>query len=513
MSINPTYPGVYIQEIPNSVHTIQGVNTSTTAFIGLAKKGPTNQATTIRSFVEYERIFGGLSRKSNMSYAVYHYFINGGSDAVVVRVHECAKTATYEIDDSDLKLQASSAGIWGANLDIRIGHNLDDNINSNNSSRDQDDTNAFSLIVKETDTTAYEIFRNLSPRHNDKRFITNLLKQWSNLIRVSGYVSEEKRIPEGNFKLVRDSASDGNHCLSDNTVIGKPGTPSTGIYSLDETDIFNMLCIMPYNRNNTTSSNVYVKASEYCEARNAILIVDPPDNWTAATYDVDTEFESIHRENAALFFPRIKAQDPLDDNNGLRNFVPSGFVAGVIATTDRDRGVWKAPAGIESRLAGVSDLTVLLTDDENGTLNQKGVNCLRTITIHGIVVWGSRTMSKINQWQYLPVRRTALYIEESLYRGTQWAVFEPNDEPLWSQIRIRGSAFMNHLFRKGAFQGNSPEEAYFVKCDNETTTQADINKGRLNIVIGFAPQKPAEFILLKITQHVGCNRNRNEPRA
>jgi phage tail sheath protein FI len=230
--------------------------------------------------------------------------------------------------------------------------------------------------------------------------------------------------------------------------------------------------------------------------------------------DIDSEFESILNPNTALFFPRIKATDPLDENNNstLHSFVPSGAIAGVIARTDSDRGVWKAPAGIKATLVGVSDLTVLLTDEENGDLNLRGVNCLRIFSGDGVVVWGSRTMARTDQggresladqWKYLSVRRTALFIEESLYRGTRWAVFEPNDESLWSQLRLTVSGFMNNLYSKGAFQGSCPVEAYFVKCDNKTTTQEDIDKGMVNIVIGFAPLIPAEFVILKIRQLAG----------
>ena len=179
----------------------------------------------------------------------------------------------------------------------------------------------------------------------------------------------------------------------------------------------------------------------------------------------------------------------------------------MIARTDSQRGVWKAPAGIEANLIGVSDLEVRLTDAENGELNPLGINCLRILPAAGRVVWGSRTMRGADiladQWKYLPVRRTALFIEESLYRGTQWVVFEPNDEPLWAQIRLNIRAFMHDLFRKGAFQGSTPKEAYLVKCDKETTTQYDINRGIVNIIVGFAPLKPAEFVILKIQQLAG----------
>jgi hypothetical protein len=155
----------------------------------------------------------------------------------------------------------------------------------------------------------------------------------------------------------------------------------------------------------------------------------------------------------------------------------------------------------------VTGLTVPLTDAENGELNPLGINCLRQVPAAGYVVWGARTTvgndQLASQWKYIPVRRTALYIEESLYRGTQWAVFEPNDEPLWSQLRLNIGVFMHGLFRQGAFQGQSPKEAYFVKCDKTTTTQADIDRGIVNVIVGFAPLKPAEFVVLYIQQMAG----------
>lgn len=178
-----------------------------------------------------------------------------------------------------------------------------------------------------------------------------------------------------------------------------------------------------------------------------------------------------------------------------------------MARTDATRGVWKAPAGLEATLVGVSNVTVPLTDAENGQLNPVAVNCLRVRQPVGPVVWGARTLQGddrlASEWKYVPIRRTALFIEESLYRGTQWVVFEPNDEPLWSQIRLNVTVFMHDLFRQGAFQGRTPNEAYLVKVDGETTTQSDINRGIVNIVVGFAPLKPAEFVFLRIQQLVG----------
>ena len=182
----------------------------------------------------------------------------------------------------------------------------------------------------------------------------------------------------------------------------------------------------------------------------------------------------------------------------------SGTIAGLWARTDVARGVWKAPAGTDARLRNVDSLTYVMTDLENGTLNPLGVNCLRNFPVFSNICWGARTLEGADvlasDWKYVPVRRTTLFLEESLYRGTKWVVFEPNDEPLWSQIRLNVGAFMQDLFLQGAFQGSTPGQAYFVKCDGETTTQNDIDNGIVNIEVGFAPLKPAEFVIIKIQQ-------------
>ena len=243
-----------------------------------------------------------------------------------------------------------------------------------------------------------------------------------------------------------------------------------------------------------------------------MLLVDPPSAWidkdTAKTQFLDPNNDVIgtRSQNAALFFPRFLQPDPLR-NNQVRQFVPCGAVAGIFARTDTQRGVWKAPAGLDATLVGVPQLAINLTNAENGELNPLGINCLRAFPASGRDIWGSRTLqgndNLASEWKYIPVRRTALYIEESLYRGTQWVVFEPNDEPLWAQIRLNVGAFMQNLFRQGAFQGQTPTDAYFVKCDKETTTQNDINLGIVNIVVGFAPLKPAEFVIIKLQQMAG----------
>ena len=295
--------------------------------------------------------------------------------------------------------------------------------------------------------------------------------------------------------------------MDDFTGSGKQNAKQ-GLYALRKADLFNILCIPPYlESGDVDNASLVAEAAVFCEEHRAMLLVDPPSTWV----DKDTAKRGLDAlgttsRNAAVFFPRLTQPDPLRDGQ-TADFAPCGAVAGIFARTDTNRGVWKAPAGLEATLVGVPKLSVPLTDAENGELNPLGINCLRAMPAAGRVVWGARTLEgddrRASEWKYIPVRRTALFIEESLYRGTQWAVFEPNDEPLWAQIRLNLGAFMQNLFRQGAFQGKTPQEAYFVKCDKETTTQNDINLGVVNVVVGFAPLKPAEFVVIAIQQIAG----------
>jgi phage tail sheath protein FI len=277
----------------------------------------------------------------------------------------------------------------------------------------------------------------------------------------------------------------------------------TGLYALESVDLFNLLCLP-----GITDPGVLADAAAYCEERRAFFIIDAPA--TAVQPDQMVTVVSgtalPKSDHAAVYYPWVQIADPLKKGK-LRTTPPCGTVAGLYARTDANRGVWKAPAGTEATLAGVQALTYALTDREAGSLNPLGVNALRLFPVFGAVAWGARTLrgadAMTSEYKYVPVRRLALFIEESLFRGTQWVVFEPNDEPLWAQIRLNLGAFMNGLFRQGAFQGRSTREAYLVKCDSETTTQDDINRGVVNILVAFAPLKPAEFVVIRIQQLAG----------
>jgi len=520
MPVTLSYPGVYIEEVSSGVRTITGVATSITAFIGRTLRGPVNDPVRVQNFGEFERRFGGLWRDSTLSYALQQFFQNGGTDALIVRVHNKAEAATVTLAVG-FDLVASNPGKWGEKLRVRIDFPTDPAIS------------LFNLSVRDTATGTTERFLNLSTDPNNARFVTQVLEQESNLVRIvtpPGVVPALRPTNHADLSFGADPWKDnlpptsiafdktGNEgfVITDNQ-ISNPELEKfkQGIWALQKADLFNLLCVPPLTREpgGDVNSQTRNAAAAYCLARLAIYVVDPLMAWdehfdlTGDVIGLDTSAWGMDRSaNAALYFPYLRQPDPLQENR-LADFAPCGAVAGIMARTDGQRGVWKAPAGNDATLNGVVELTVKLTDGENGQLNPLAVNCLRSFPVTGRVVWGARTLSGADQlaseWKYLPVRRTALFLEESLFRGSQWVVFEPNDEPLWAQIRLNLGSFMQNLFRQGAFQGRSPREAYFVKCDRETTTQNDIDLGIVNIVVGFAPLKPAEFVVIKLQQIAG----------
>ena len=420
-----------------------------------------------------------------------------------------------------ITLEALSEGTWGNQLRARVDVDV----------VGPDAANLFNLYVRDDVTKEVEVFRSVSVVPGHVRRVDNVLANESRLVAVSGALPGARPSPSANpdpskkesdvwadnvvptnSKVVdADKASNGGRLdEGDFTGDGK-ASGKDGLFALDDAELFNILCIPPYLESGDVDPGLVGDAAGYCVKRRAILLVDPRSAWTtkdtakAGVSGIGTDSSNAH--NAALYFPRLKQPDPKRDNQiedvravrrDRRHLTPA---------PTRSRGVWKAPAGLDAALAGVPELSVPLNDAENGELNPLGINCLRALPAAGRVVWGARTLpattASTSEWKYVPVRRTALFIEESLYRGTQWVVFEPNDEPLWAQIRLNVGAFMHNLFRQGAFQGSTPQEAYFVKCDKETTTQNDIDLGIVNIVVGFAPLKPAEFVIIKLQQIAG----------
>jgi uncharacterized protein len=525
-----SYPGVYIQEVPSDVRTIVPVDTATTAFVGRALRGPVNEPIVINSWADFESIFGGLWLDNMLGYAVRSFYQNGGSKGVIVRLNNPAP----EDDTADasavavaatgalgtLTLTAADPGAWGNRLAARVD-DVDAKLATPMATRyNVNATDLFNFSVRDLGTGRTEYYPNVTVTDGPRR-LDKVLEGQSTLIRAGGTLGGTAKRPSASAAPATgkqwwevtsaytplSKGTDGA-ALAAASFSGSQAD-KTGIYALDNTNIFNLLCIPPFAGDGSDVPFALLdEAAQYCRRKRAMLLVDPPSAWTDKKKAVDDGPDAVltPTENAILYFPRIKMPNLLRDNQ-IEEFTPSGAVAGIMARTDGSRGVWKAPAGIEATLSGVSGLTVPLTDAENGELNPLGINCLRTLPAAGHVVWGARTTvgddRLASQWKYIPVRRTALFIEETLYRNTQWAVFEPNDEPLWSQLRLNIGVFMHDLFRQGAFQGGAPKDAYFVKCDASTTTQSDIDRGIVNVIVGFAPLKPAEFVVIYIQQIAG----------
>jgi len=518
MPITPTYPGVYIQEVDSGVRTVAGVATSIAAFVGRTQKGVVGDPTPCFNMGEFNRRFGGLWPDSTVSYAVDDFFSNGGGQCLIVRLFEQDGGDGYAgLTLGTLILRARSPGDWGNALKGTISH--PDAVDPSGAAAAAakygltvGDT--FDLEIEDTATGTRETFRTVSMNSNagERRF-DRILAAQSNLVEAPPVPTFFDDRPADGTTGVAAGGDDGTP-LTEGTYKGDPAL-KTGMQALRKADIFNLLCIPPDTRETTLPKAVREAAARLCAEERALYIVDPPNEWdtnpdTAATTTKTAQLDATNQvlpltyaRNAALYFPRLLKRDPLRGGQ-IDAFAPCGAVAGVIARTDVNRGVFKAPAGLAATLSNTHALTVKLTDQENGLLNPIGVNCLRSFPNIGRVVWGARTLMGSDMlsddYKYVSVRRLALYIEESLYRGTQWVVFEGNDEPLWAQVRLSVGSFMQRLFRQGAFQGASPREAYFVRCDTSTTTQDDINRGIVNIAVGFAPLQPAEFVIISIQQ-------------
>lgn len=492
-------PGVYIEEVPTGVRPVTAVDTSVAAFVGWAPRGPVDRAQRIVNWQEFVLHFGGLHRESYLGYAVRHFFDNGGQRAYVVRLVDSGTAATASNTlDGVLVLTAKNPGSWANDYGIVI-------------KRCTDDPTRFCLAVvlvqtggTESTETVVESYDDLSMVHTDRQFVETAINEQSLIINATVIGSPTSPPNEtGSPAMFLCGGSDGNVLIpntADFEAALRPTSGDGGVFHLDRNpvDNFNLLCVP-----GETNATELQQLQKFCRNQRAFLIADSTETATfnslqSGPNSTLTGSDSI---NSALYFPWLNAPDPLRENQP-RAFPPCGFVAGIYARTDISRGVWKAPAGTEATVTGVTGVQIPLTDIENGMLNPLGVNCIREFPAHGIVVWGARTLIGANEqgsdWKYISVRRLALLIEESIYQGTKWVVFEPNDEPLWAKIRLNVGAFMHKLFRQGAFQGATPGDAYFVKCNQETTTQFEIDQGIVNILVGFAPLKPSEFVVAKI---------------
>jgi hypothetical protein len=509
------------------------VATSIAAFVGWATKGPANKAVLVESWMAFQSQFGGLSSNNGLpnylGYAVSQFFANGGQTAYILRIvwdgslpgagllsttqAACAASATAV--GSAFALYASSPGSWGNNIWVKV-------------IPEPSPSTSFTVQVLDGSGDLLEDFANLSVSPADPRYVVTVINSGSsNVTFVNPALPPEAEIPPPSRPNATPIAGvnlagglDGPVLVPGDvnfeTALGADNAATSnngfGVSLLNRVDIFNLLCV-PGETDETT----ILQLQQYCVEKRAFYIVDCPHlvTWddlhngklgTSPGGSAPGSLTGADSKNSAYYYPWVLAPDPLANNNPAP-FPPSGFVAGIYASTDSNQGVWRAPAGIGAGLAGVTGLLNSLTDLQCGDLTGLAINCLREFEVYGDVVWGARTLAgsdqAASQWKYVPIRRFALFLESSLYAGTQWVVFEPNGEPLWSRIRSSVGSFMQGLFLTGALQGTTPQEAFFVRCDSGNNTQSSIDQGVVNITVGFAPLYPAEFVIIQIAQLAG----------
>jgi phage tail sheath protein FI len=507
MPVTPSYPGIYIEELPSTSHTIAAAPTSIAVFVGYThpfKTNTFNKAVELFSFTDYEREFGGFYRgkalDENVPNAVNQFFLNGGAQAYVVGLKPANYPPGQALTSPPSSFLSAIEPTDPVPVEVAIVPTTAGDIAD--------------ITITYGQRTP-EIYRGVSVHPTLGSSTTKNPDYVETRLAGSAYV-KVGTVPTtftatGTAPLVLQSV------ISASTTF--QATDFTGVFQtdsdLDKLPIFNIL-VLP----GVTDSAVLSTALAFAERKRAFMILDPPANSVAgadATNGVAVymDTKAPRSANGALYFPYVKTADPVTgqavDPTTQKAFSlpPSGYVAGIYARTDNNRGVWKAPAGLETTLLNTTGVVDdgRMNDLRQGVLNLAGINCLRTFPGIGTVTFGARTLVSANpayeQWKYVPVRRMALFIEQTLYRNLGWAVFEPNDEPLWLALRTSVENFMLSLFSRGAFQGSKPSEAFLVRCDSSTTTQTDINLGVVNIIVAFAPLKPAEFVIVKIAQLAG----------
>lgn len=512
MPVTPTYPGIYIEELPSSARTITAAPTSVTVFVGYTHPFKTKnfkQAIEIFNFTEYEREFGGFYESSiidcQVAHAVNQFFINGGSVAYVVGLQANYHNASGTVLDGAVERpEAITGGIKFIGLEPTEQIPMTVTISNLNTPTN----NTADIVI--TYGSQVEVYRGVKLDSNSPDFIEKRLgtdaKPVSTLVRVApASTTYPTTFSNASFDLTKAPPSGFTTTFHPDDFTDAFKADS----SLDKVSIFNLL-LTP----GVVDNGILSAALAFCERKQAFFIMDPPPQAAADGSGTLPPIADLidsgilpTSKNGALYFPYLKSVNPITGNR--LDLPPSGFVAGIYARTDLNRGVWKAPAGLETTILNTTGVVEQgrMTDQRQGTLNPIGVNCLRSFPGVGTVVYGARTLVTKNlayqQWWYVPVRRMALFIEQTLYRNLGWVVFEPNDEPLWVAIRTSIENFMLSLFNQGAFQGSKPSQAFQVKCDSSTTTQTDIDQGIVNIIVAFAPLKPAEFVIVKIAQLAG----------
>jgi uncharacterized protein len=541
MPITTTYPGVYIEELPSMSHSVTAAPTSVTAFIGYTHPFKTlawNTAVELFSFADYQANFGGFFDfdpwlPDYVGNAVFQFFENGGSDAWVVGLQ-----ATDYVDSTG---QPASATLSPATLQVDMSPGASPNTamvtfsalqpggtvagttagmatvvtfaNRGHSTPAVTDYDVADVIV--TYGTTVETYRQVPADQITQQLAQSALVTVQ--VQAGGTPGNYPALQPGQNSLGYSQAPPTGATLIDP---GAYGAAFTSGASLDvDVPIFNLMVLPGISPISDQQSAVLSQALAFCEQKRAFFIMDAPPN--ASTSAAGAQPPGVANPtpmsmsslvplsaNGAIYFPYLQTVDPITQQP--MTSPPSGFVAGIFAREDASWSVGKAPAGLETTLLGMQGVVPWgrMTDMQQGVLNPAGVNCLRDFPNIGTVVFGARTLVSANpayeQWKYIPVRRTALFLEQSLYGSLGWAVFQPNDVPLWNALTQEVEAFMLSLFRQGSyFQGSTPSEAFLVQCDATTTTPADQAQGVVNILVGFAPLNPAEFVVIQITQLAG----------
>jgi phage tail sheath protein FI len=514
----PTYlsPGVYIEEMQSGTRPIEGVGTAVAAFVGLAERGPFHTPTLVTNWSQFTQVFGDFVEDAYLAHAVYGYFANGGGVCYVVRIGSDGQAgdgagARPKRPKEVSRGPAAELGRFRVSALSSAGPAGDISVEVADADGENPPEDRFKLIVRQGGNVA-ETF-DVSTKKNTRNYVVTQVRERSKLIAVEeAEQSGAAARPDKQTVALPPAPPAPSEAalparLSPQEYVGDVDD-RTGFGGLETVDEITMVAVpdlmSAYQRGAIDDEGlkaVQLGVIAHCELMgDRMAILDPPPDLSARAAlewrQVGAGYDSKH---ATLYYPWIKVFDP---STGQNRFIPpSGHVAGVWARTDAERGVHKAPAN--EVLRGVIDLQNQLTKGEQDLLNPIGVNCVRAFPGRGVRIWGARTLSSDPAWRYLNVRRLFNYLEESILVGTQWVVFEPNDERLWARIRRNIYAFLVNEWRAGALFGTAPEEAFYVKCDSETNPTEVIDAGQVICEIGVAPVKPAEFVIFRLAQFSG----------
>lgn len=514
-------PGVYVEEMQAGSRPIEGVGTAVAAFVGLAESGPYNQPTLVTNWSQFTQVFGEFIEGSYLAQSVYGYFMNGGGACYVVRVGAdgAAVAAQAELTSGGSSKKAGSyrvvalqSGEHGNDITVEVsdgasksGGAKGDDAKADDAKGD-DNPDTFDIVVKRNGDTVEE-WRGLTTKRGRQNAAT-MINARSKLIRLEELASggELVKPSAGSISLSGGGSASASDIAPDDYV-GDPAERA-GVGGLEAIDTVTMVCapdlMAAYQAGQIDLEGVQavqLAMIAHCELMgDRVAILDPPPGLNAQQireWRVDSA--GYDSKYATLYWPWIKVFDPLSGQN--RFVPPSGHIAGIWGRSDDERGVHKAPANEVIR--GVVDLELSITKNEHDLLNPEGINCIRSFPAQGTRVWGARTLSSDPAWRYLNVRRLFNYLEKSILNGTNWVVFEPNDPALWARIRRTISSFLVNEWRKGALFGTTAQQAFYVKCDDETNPSEQIDAGMVVCEIGVAPVKPAEFVVFRLAQFSG----------